>query len=1054
MIRVPIAILIGGAFLAAIVSSSRVSARELSFDDRVAAQRAIEQVYWNHRIWPKENPRPKPSLSDVLTESTIRARVEDYLEKSSALGSWWGRPITHVQLQAELDRMARDSRDPQVLGELFGALGNDPFLIAETLVRASLADRIVRDWHAGDTRSKQPFDEWWRAQAGHQSLVVEVDDAPFELPTLAAGCTNDTWKSTLQGSTERRRYHTAVWTGTEMIVWGGESYGGDAVLLDTGARYNPATGSWRPTSMANAPLARRHHTAVWTGTEMIVWGGEQTSPLSVLSEGRRYDPIADTWTDTGGIQLEGRAQHTAIWTGTRMIVWGGYKRDGGTLFYLDTGGQYDPTADPVLAWTSTSNTGAPVPRAGHTAVWTGTEMIVWGGTAGTGVYLGSGGRYAPATNTWTATRPGPTARHRHTAIWTGSSMIVWGGQNAGIENSGSRYSPTTDTWSPTPTGAGVPAPRSSHAAVWTGTEMVVWGGNSGADTNTGGRYNPIAGTWAATSVGANVPAPRLGFTTVWTGSEMLVWGGYTTTSGYVNTGSRYAPSSDSWVPIPTSASPEGRTEHTAIWTGTEMIVWGGITMYDTVMNTGGRYNPSLDTWTATSVGANVPTPRASHTAVWTGTEMIVWGGVGVPNWPEAGGRYDPLTDSWTVMAVGPAGRYDHTAVWTGTQMVVWGGLLSSATPTSTGSRYDPSSDGWTQTSTALAPAARFGQTAVWTGTQMIVWGGEVCRVNGCTTSTGGRYDPSSDAWTPMSEPGAPTPRTHHTAVWTGAEMIVWGGLRTNVTGPPTVWSTGGRYNPALGTWTATSVAGDVPHANAGHTGVWTGTEMIVWGASDTFDAGGRYTPDTNTWATIALPGPGPRTGHTAIWTPSEMIIWSGALYSPSGGRYCACPNGRTVYRDADGDGHGDPNLAASSLCDGSVPAGYSLDGSDCDDASPSIFAEAPEINDGLDNQCDGDAGYGLIDELSGTIGFLDPSNAARLSWSPQAGATVYDVVRSSTPQFDAGCLSFATNDAYVVDASVPVSGGRFYYLVRAAAPHVGSWGERSDGSPRAVGCLP
>ena len=44
-----------------------------------------------------------------------------------------------------------------------------------------------------------------------------------------------------------------------------------------------------------------------------------------------------------------------------------------------------------------------------------------------------------------------------------------------------------------------------------------------------------------------------------------------------------------------------------------------------VLNTGGRYNPSTDSWTATST-TNAPSARADHTAVWTGSEMIVWGG--------------------------------------------------------------------------------------------------------------------------------------------------------------------------------------------------------------------------------------------------------------------------------------------------------------------------------------------------------------------------------------------------------------------------------------------
>ena len=55
-----------------------------------------------------------------------------------------------------------------------------------------------------------------------------------------------------------------------------------------------------------------------------------------------------------------------------------------------------------------------------------------------------------------------------------------------------------------------------------------------------------------------------------------------------------------------------------------MIVWGGADSFGTI-NTGGRYDPSTDSWTATST-TNAPAARGSHTAVWTGSEMIVWGG--------------------------------------------------------------------------------------------------------------------------------------------------------------------------------------------------------------------------------------------------------------------------------------------------------------------------------------------------------------------------------------------------------------------------------------------
>ena len=51
----------------------------LALEDRVAFQRSIEQVYWNHRIWPKENKTLKPQLDAVLPEASLRAKVEDYL---------------------------------------------------------------------------------------------------------------------------------------------------------------------------------------------------------------------------------------------------------------------------------------------------------------------------------------------------------------------------------------------------------------------------------------------------------------------------------------------------------------------------------------------------------------------------------------------------------------------------------------------------------------------------------------------------------------------------------------------------------------------------------------------------------------------------------------------------------------------------------------------------------------------------------------------------------------------------------------------------------------
>ena len=124
--------------------------RAFSFAERVAYQRAIEEVYWRHRIWPKENPDPKPLLDAVMFRAQLEDKVRGYLRDSLVLEDYWHRPITAEQLQAEMDRMARDTKQPEVLRELFEALGNDPAVIAECLARPVLAERLIADFSAQD----------------------------------------------------------------------------------------------------------------------------------------------------------------------------------------------------------------------------------------------------------------------------------------------------------------------------------------------------------------------------------------------------------------------------------------------------------------------------------------------------------------------------------------------------------------------------------------------------------------------------------------------------------------------------------------------------------------------------------------------------------------------------------------------------------------------------------------------------------------------------------------------------------------------------------------
>jgi hypothetical protein len=159
--------------------------------------------------------------------------------------------------------------------------------------------------------------------------------------------------------------------------------------------------------------------------------------------------------------------------------------------------------------------------------------------------------------------------------------------------------------------------------------------------------------------------------------------------------------------------------------------------------------------------------------------------------------------------------------------------------------------------------------------------------------------------------------------------------------------------------------------------------------------------------------------------------------------------------DIDGDGVGDScdNCAGASNPD---QADSDLDGHgppcDCDDSSGTVHPGAPEVNDGLDNQCPGDEGFGVIDEILDGAGFNDPGDLERFSWPEQSGATSYEAARSDSATFSAGCTKITTTEPYWIDAAVPPESSRFHYLVRVLDPFAGSWGLDSAGSERASVC--
>ncbi|HVE47965.1 MAG TPA: hypothetical protein VNA57_14610 [Acidimicrobiales bacterium] len=304
----------------------------------------------------------------------------------------------------------------------------------------------------------------------------------------------------------------SIWTGDNVIVW--------AEAEAAGARLDPATGRWR--RVANSPLTpRQGASAIWTGKEMLVWGGRSGDRVAT-DPGAAYDPVTDAWRPLPRPPIRLRAGHSVVWTGTEMLVWGGAGNLPRPPHFAD-GAAYDPATD---RWRRLPQ--APLlRRAGHSAVWTGREMVVWGGgeTAARVTSFADGAAFDPGTQSWRPLPPSPlVSRSAHTAVWSGAQLLVWAGRSRdGPISDGASWDPATGDWSPLPVAP--LGPRAQHTAVWSGTEMIVWGG-AGAGRRRfadGAAYNPTRGAWRR--LPGVLLSSRFDHASTWTGSAMFVWGG-------------------------------------------------------------------------------------------------------------------------------------------------------------------------------------------------------------------------------------------------------------------------------------------------------------------------------------------------------------------------------------------------------------------------------------------------------------------------------------------------------------------------------------------------
>ena len=172
-------------------------------------------------------------------------------------------------------KKSAEAYDSIPIGKL-SSLQEDETSYYATTILTKTADRLKV---ATVAWLKEPLPSWLARAENQLNTAITAANGNYTLPanlSSVSGCTENTWTAT-SGPPDPRSGNTALWTGSEMIVWGGYSYLHPDRPLNTGGRYNPSTDNWTTTSTTNAPAERFNYTAVWTGSEMIVWGGSDFS---------------------------------------------------------------------------------------------------------------------------------------------------------------------------------------------------------------------------------------------------------------------------------------------------------------------------------------------------------------------------------------------------------------------------------------------------------------------------------------------------------------------------------------------------------------------------------------------------------------------------------------------------------------------------------------------------------------------------------------------------------------------------------------------------------
>lgn len=263
--------------------------------------------------------------------------------------------------------------------------------------------------------------------------------------------------------------------------------------------------------------------------------------------------------------------------------------------------------------------------------------------------------------------------------------------------------------------------------------------------------------------------------------------------------------------------------------------------------------PGIGTWRAVEPGPLAT--RAEAKAVWTGTEILVVGGVAVEHYaPFAdGAAYDPETASWRRIAPRPDPGRIMVAAWTESELFALGAKAGIEMENLTSAHlYDPGADRW-RTTTPPPRGFNGPENAWWTGREVLIW--EIGR--------GMLYDPTADTWRDIPAVGIAEVMVLGRAQWlAGPDLLAVQGAQTPPDGGP-LRDALLLYDPATDQWRlAAAVPSPIPQFTLSYA-AWVGTDLIFHPepAAPVY----AYNPAGDAWRELPRPAVA-RDGGTAYFS--------------------------------------------------------------------------------------------------------------------------------------------------------------------------------------------